>query len=292
MVWGGRDCGAQHLPLPQGAASPSRSAASCPGQPHREGWQQPGGSLAPRAVRSLPGKAIPGDGQDVENTSRRKTQASRAAQLPRARSQPARCAGGAGMKNTLPKGREGAPRLSLVAQDQAASDCRQQLSPFLQKFPSAPLRDQNFPSTTREQLSPRSCASLPARIRRQPPPGILSKAQIFFPKRNSFIHHVCGPGNPESSDCTWHPSRHVVILSTKPDLLPSLGQECDPWKHHRSFMEKKKGTTREISVLAKPGRTFAVPQSGCDTARGTLLTCTKDEDVPHSPFPLEQLDKG
>lgn len=32
-------------------------------------------------------------------------------------------------------------------------DCRHQLSPFLQHFPSAPLQDQNFPGTTREQLS-------------------------------------------------------------------------------------------------------------------------------------------
>lgn len=82
-------------------------------------------------------------------------------------------------KGHASQSREGAQGDSLFTQDHAPSDSRHQLSPLLQKIPSAPLRDQNLPSATREQLSPRSCASLPARIRRQPPPGILSEAQIF-----------------------------------------------------------------------------------------------------------------
>lgn len=173
-VLGGRDLGVQRLPLFQGAPSLSWSTSSCSGQP--------GGSLAPRTMRSLPGKVIPGDGQDVEKTTPRKTQPFRAAQLPRAHFQHGPVCRRCWNEEHPSQSREGAPRLSLVAQEQTASDSRQQLSLFLQKFPSAPLWDQNFPSTTREQLSPRSCASLPARIRGSLPQESCQKHRFFSPR--------------------------------------------------------------------------------------------------------------
>lgn len=113
-------------------------------------------------------------------------------------------------------------------------------------------------------------------------PRNLVRSTDFSPKRNSFTHHrlnVCGPGNPKSSDCTWHPCRRGMF-HPQTDPLPSLGQKCDPWKNqHRQIFHGKKGTRREILALAKPGKTFVVPQSRCDTAS----CCQRD--------PAE-LDKG
>lgn len=178
-------------------------------------------------MRSLPGKAIPAEGQDVESTAgAQRTGKPKppgqhgSPQLFSSLFQPwpglQEVLDASRNKGHASQSREGAQGDSLFTQDHALSDSRHQLGPLLQKIPSAPLRDQNLPSATREQLSPRSCASLPARIRRQPPPGILSEAQIF-PQGGTVLFitdclHVCGPGNPATT-------RAQIALGTRAGVL-------------------------------------------------------------------------
>lgn len=87
----------------------------------------------------------------------------------------------------------------------------------------------------------------------------------FFPKRSSFINHkpsVCGPGNPESSDCTWHPSRRRGDFYPQKQIryLPSawnvtLGstkkEKSQPWlSQARPLLCHKAGVTHPAPARA------------------------------------------
>lgn len=251
------------------------------GQPHREGFlpQTPEssqeGAWLPESRDHCLGKRF----QDMEN-SPRKPQSFRAPPSPFP-AHSSQIAGGFGTKDTLPKA--GKELTGSVCQlrtmwnwipgtSSALScsifhllHCRIRTSPAELVSSFLPDHAPRFQHGSGGSLPQQSCHK-----------------HRFFPKRSSFIHHkpsICGPGNPESSDCTWHPSRRRGDFYPQKQIryLPSA------WNVTLGITKKK-----EISVLAEPGKTSAVPQSRGDTP-SPCQSCTKDVPAPQPLFPQTRL---